>query len=466
MVTYILYLVTTFLVLGCGFVFGFLRKVNEWMYLRKLGEKRHFLPPGDMGLPWAGKMLSFLWAFRSSDPDSMISSFISRYGRTGIYKTLLFGKPTVIVCAPETCIRALADEKDFKLGYPETTQELIGRFHDVSNAKHKRLRRLTAAPITGSESLSRYIDIVQEVITASLDEWASLDRPIEFFTEIKKAAFKVVMHVFLGSEETDDAFAEKLSLLYTDVNQGLNALGLNFPGSSFYRARKAKKELEKIIHKLVDRRISMREKNDAVDRTMDLLDLLIAEEDEDGSKLDKEEIADILHLYLLASHESTAYAMMWVMICLHENPKTLEKAREEQVQMLKRRDPTKKGLSIQEIKQMSYLSKVIDEMLRRVNIAAALYREANTDVTMNGYIIPKGWKVLASLRAVHMDPENHIEPKEFNPSRWENQRSKAGAFIPFGAGSRLERSNPKCPVVYFPAPKPKDNFQARIKRVV
>jgi len=39
-----------------------------------------------------------------------------------------------------------------------------------------------------------------------------------------------------------------------------------------------------------------------------------------------------------------------------------------------------------------------------------------------GYFIPKGWKVLLWLRAVHMDPEHHPNPEEFNPERWNVSR--------------------------------------------
>jgi cytochrome P450 len=35
-----------------------------------------------------------------------------------------------------------------------------------------------------------------------------------------------------------------------------------------------------------------------------------------------------------------------------------------------------------------------------------------------GFLIPKGWKVLVWLRAIHMDHEFHLNPKEFNPARW------------------------------------------------
>ena len=56
-----------------------LKRANSWLYESKLGEeKKRNLPPGDLGLPFMGNMWSFLKAFKSSNPDSFLSSFISR----------------------------------------------------------------------------------------------------------------------------------------------------------------------------------------------------------------------------------------------------------------------------------------------------------------------------------------------------------------------------------------------------
>ncbi|RDX61903.1 Beta-amyrin 11-oxidase, partial [Mucuna pruriens] len=80
---------------------------------------------------------------------------------------------------------------------------------------------------------------------------------------------------------------------------------------------------------------------------------------------------------------------------------------------------------------------VINEMLRCTSLAFSLFREATTDVHINGYMVPKGWRVLAWTRAIHMDPENYSNPQEFNPSRWDDCNTKVGTFLPFGMGSRL-----------------------------
>ncbi|WRX16876.1 Cytochrome P450 - like 10 [Theobroma cacao] len=403
------------------FLFGFLKKVNEWRYVSSLGEKKHSLPPGDMGWPMFGNMGSFLRAFRSKNPDTFIYDLVKRYGRTGIYKTYLFGSPSIIVSIPETCRKVLADDERFGLGYPVSTKQLTGKksFHSIPNSEHKRLRRLTTAPINGHEALAMYIGYIEDIVINSLDEWASMKEPIELLKEMRKVAFKVITHIFVGSSA--ESILGTVEKHYTDLNYGLKSAAINIPGFAFYKALK---------------------------------------------KLQDEDIIDLLLMFLLAGHESSAHAAMWAIIYLHDHPEILQKAKEEQVQILKKRPSTQKGLTLKDIREMNYLQKVT-----------------------RGYLIPKGWKVLVWNRGVHMDPEVYSNPKEFIPARWENHTPKAGSFLPFGAGSRicpgadlakleisiflhyfllnykLEQIKPGGPMVYLPLPRPVDNCLAKVTKV-
>ncbi|KAL0005493.1 hypothetical protein SO802_013054 [Lithocarpus litseifolius] len=71
------------------------------------------------------------------------------------------------------------------------------------------------------------------------------------------------------------------------------------------------------------------------------------------------------------------------MVHLTEHPEALKKAKDVQEEIIKRRPSNQKGLSLKEIKQMEYLAKVIDEMLRMTTIFS-LFREAKVDVSING----------------------------------------------------------------------------------
>ncbi|KAI9200284.1 hypothetical protein LWI28_005367 [Acer negundo] len=44
----------------------------------------------------------------------------------------------------------------------------------------------------------------------------------------------------------------------------------------------------------------------------------------------------------------------------------------------------------------------VNETLRVANIISWVFRRATTDIDIKGYTIPKGWKVFASFKAVHL----------------------------------------------------------------
>nr|AQQ13664.1 beta-amyrin 11-oxidase [Glycyrrhiza uralensis] len=474
------------------YIFGskFVRNLNGWYYDVKLRRKEHPLPPGDMGWPLMGNLLSFIKDFSSGHPDSFINNLVLKYGRSGIYKTHLFGNPSIIVCEPQMCRRVLTDDVNFKLGYPKSIKELARcrPMIDVSNAEHRLFRRLITSPIVGHKALAMYLERLEEIVINSLEELSSMKHPVELLKEMKKVSFKAIVHVFMGSSNQD--IIKKIGSSFTDLYNGMFSIPINVPGFTFHKALEARKKLAKIVQPVVDeRRLMIENGQQEGDQRKDLIDILLEVKDENGRKLEDEDISDLLIGLLFAGHESTATSLMWSITYLTQHPHILKKAKEEQEEIMRTRLSSQKQLSFKEIKQMVYLSQVIDETLRCANIAFATFREATADVNINGYIIPKGWRVLIWARAIHMDSEYYPNPEEFNPSRWDDYNAKAGTFLPFGAGSRLcpgadlakleisiflhyfllnyrlERVNPECHVTSLPVSKPTDNCLAKVMKV-
>ncbi|KAK8542298.1 hypothetical protein V6N12_014899 [Hibiscus sabdariffa] len=463
------------------------KRVNWWLYEAKLGYKQYSLPPGDLGWPFIGNMWSFLRAFKSRDPDSFIHSFVSRYGDVGIYKAFMFGNPSVIVTMPETCKRVLNDDDAFKPGWPTSAVELIGKksFIDISHEEHKRLRRLTAASINGHEALSIYIPYIEQNVVSALEKWSEMGE-MEFLTHLRRLTFRIIMYIFLSSESEE--VMEALEKEYTALNYGIRAMAINVPGFAYHKALKARKKLVAIFQWAVNERRKEGKAKGSLKKE-DMLDGLLGVRDEKGKALDDEEIIDIMLMYMNAGHESSAHTTMWATIFLQQHPQFLAKAKAEQERIVKQRSPTKEGLTLADIREMKYLSKVIDETLRFITFSLTVFREALTDVNINGYLIPKGWKVLVWFRSIHLDPEIYPNPREFNPSRWDDHIAKPNTFLPFGAGSRLcpgndlakleiaiflhhfllnyqlERVNPESRVRYLPHTRPADNCLARVNRL-
>ncbi|XP_027352646.1 beta-amyrin 11-oxidase-like [Abrus precatorius] len=484
------WIIATVLLAGYVYASIFYKGLNGCYYALKLGKKKHYsLPPGDMGWPLIGNIVFFMRLFYSQDPNSFLDNLVSKYGRTGIYKTHIFGNPIIVVCAPDTCRRVLMDDKNFKMGYPKSLREVLrlGSLYDMSSEEHKRFRRLVTAPLTGHSALAMYLERIEDVVINSLERMASMSEPVEISGEMSHISFNIIAHVVIGSENqfTINKVAESFSAMV----EALISLPINVPGFAFHRARKASEDLASIIRPIVDERRRMIMESGRREGKIDLMDILLQDEDETGWKLENEDIVDFLITFLFAGSEGTATSMMWSLIYISENPHVLIKAREEQEQIMKARPPSQKQLSIKDIKQMVYLANVIDETIRRANLGISIFREATSDVEMNGYIIPKGWKALVWTKANHWDPEYYTNPLEFNPSRWEDNSTKPGTFLPFGGGLmhcpgsdlakleisillhffllnyKLERVNPGCPIRYGIGVKPIDNCLAKVMKI-
>ncbi|KAK2352872.1 ent-kaurenoic acid oxidase [Trifolium repens] len=112
-------------------------------------------------------------------------------------------------------------------------------------------------------------------------------------------------------------------------------------------------------------------------------------------------------------------------------------------------------------------------LFRCANIVFSTFREATSDININGYLIPKGWRVMLWSSAIHMDSKYYPNAEEFNPSKWNDYTAKVGTFLPFGAGkvgfvleqTWLERLNPECRVTCLPVRKPIDNCLAKVIKV-
>ncbi|CAA2988497.1 ent-kaurenoic acid oxidase 1 [Olea europaea subsp. europaea] len=410
-------------IVGClcgllGILLWVLKNVNGWYYERNLGEKmRKKLPPGDLGWPFLGNMWFFLRAFKSSNPDSFVSYFVTRFGRTGLHKVHMFGSPSIIVTSPEACRRILTDDEAFKPGWPSSTLNLIGKnsFLGISDEDHRRLRKLTASPVNGHESLAIYMRYIEDNVITTLDKWSNMGQ-IELLTELRKLTFKIIMYIFLSSES--EPVMESLEKEYTDLNYGVRAMAINIPGFAYHKALKARKKLVTTLQSIVDQRREQRRKNQSTTKK-DMMDALMDVEDENGRRLNDDEIIDILVMYLNAGHESSGHITMWATVFLQKNPDIFKRAKAEQEEIVRNMPPDQKGLTLKEIRQMVYLDKVIDETLRVITFSLTVFREAKKDVDICGYTVPQGWKVLIWFRSVHFDPQTYVDPKKFDPSRWD-----------------------------------------------
>ncbi|KAL5747376.1 hypothetical protein ACOSP7_024374 [Xanthoceras sorbifolium] len=107
--------------------------------------------------------------------------------------------------------------------------------------------------------------------------------------------------------------------------------------------------------------------------------------------------------------------------------------------MVTRKNAEGEFITSEDVSQMKYTNKVVEETIRMANIAAVVFRLATREVEYKGYKIPKDWKVIQWIRYMHTNPENFDDPMCFNPDRW--NVTKPGTYQVFGGGSRICAGN-------------------------
>ncbi|XP_073283692.1 ent-kaurenoic acid oxidase 1-like [Primulina huaijiensis] len=438
------------------------------------------LPPGYMGIPFLGEMLAFIWYFKIvRRPNDYITSKLRRYGSDGgLYRTHLFGSPSIIVCPPSAIKFVLQSDSNFLPEWPAPELVGVNALVSVEGDSHARVRNFVLRCINKPDALRRIALMVQPRVTASLKSWAQKGR-ILVHKEAKKVTFGNIGKFFAGFES--DPVLDTLDELFKGLMNGIRSQPINFPGTAYHHAFECRNKAMAIFRQEMEKR-----RENASDARDDLMEGLMQMKDEQGKHLSDVEILDNIVSLVLAGYASTSLAIMWTLYYLGKYPDVVEKLQEEHVPISKRLNG--ESITYDDVSTCKYSSKVVEEVLRMANISAFIFRTARKDVEYKGYKIPKGWKVLCWIRYTHENPEIFEDPTDFNPERW-NKPAKPGTFLVFGGGSRIcpgnmlarlqvsiiihhlvvgyrwKLVNPDAGMAYLPYPKPVDDVEIDITKI-
>ncbi|KAL0298035.1 UNVERIFIED_CONTAM: Abscisic acid 8'-hydroxylase 3 [Sesamum calycinum] len=344
------------------------------------------LPPGYMGIPFLGEMLTFLC------PNEVV--FIEGDEHFTLLLLMIRIKLFLGVAFCGTCTTRVA----------------------VQGSSHTRVRSFVMRAINQPDALHKIALRVQPRITVALESWAQKGR-IRVYKE-----------------------ARRFILLLLPVPEMLNFLpkaegqGALWVGPTQDRLRLCRKKAIAIFRDEMEKR----KKCDTSKGKNDLMEGLMQMKDDDGEQLTETEVLDNIVSLVVAGYTSTSVAIMWAFYYLAMHPNVVEKLREEHMSMTKKLNG--EFITYDDISSCEYTGKVVEEIIRLANIAAFIFQTAKTDVEYKGYIIPKGWKVVCWLRYLHTNPENFEDPMCFNPDKW-NEPPKPGSYLVFGGGSRICAGN-------------------------
>jgi cytochrome P450 len=392
---------------------------------------------GPTPAPFLGNLLAF-----GKDPLGFLTQVTREYG-CGVKIRLEAERDTYVVTHPEHVEYVLTHTgKEFSKGYQRDPimRRVLGNGLVTSEGDFWLRQRRLSQPAFHRQRIAGYGEVMVAYTTRMIATWrdgqildlheAMMRLTLEI---ISKSIFDVDLHEDKRSRGVGEAIevvlTEYSAQLTSAVRIILDRLPFQVPKPGEFKLNKAVDALDRLIYAIVGER-----RNEAADRG-DLLSMLLAAQDEDGSTMNDQQLRDELVTLFLAGHETTANTLSWTFYLLAQHPSVEQKLLEEYKGVAGTEAPT-----VEMYPNLAYTQQVIKEVMRLYPPVWWVSREPLQDWQCDDVLIPKGSEVGMSQWVMHRDPTFYEDPDAFRPERWtvEFERSLPRyAYFPFGGGPRL-----------------------------
>jgi cytochrome P450 len=384
-------------------------------------------PPG----PSSGLKCWSLGPLNNGDPLKYFTGLMREYGdlvslRVLNFRILLLNHPDhiedVLVNHPRKFIKGRV---------LQANKRVFGRGLLTSEGDFWLRQRRLAQPAFHRARIAGYASTMVEYTERLLHEWQDGEER-DIHKEMMRLTLQIVGKTLFDADVERDA---------QDIGKSLELLlelGANFrrtifipqwlPTPTNLRQERAIRQIEKVLYRIIaEKRASGRDSGD-------LLFMLLAAQDEDGSRMTDQQLRDEAITLFLAGHETTANTLSWTWWLLAQNPAVEAKLHAELRTVLAGRAP-----SLDDLPKLVYTNYIITESMRLYPPAWGTARTAIEEHEIAGYAVPKGSGVSFAQWTVHRDARWYDAPEEFRPERWEGdllKRIPRFAYFPFGGGPR------------------------------
>ena len=335
-------------------------------------------------------------------------------------------RPAVLV-GPES-MRAVMVSQQEHFRWRSPTDPVTGLLrHGVlveDGAEHDRLRALMEPPLDKPQAL-RQIPVMQAQSDRVFDGWADGSTQ-DMLVEMRQVALLIFMAALL-----DVDFAPDMARLWSPILRAIKyispGLWIIWPGMPRFGYRQALEQLDAYLYSIIRDR---RQRDPSAAPGDDSADLLTALVRVPG--LSDDLIRDQILTMLTARHDTSTALLAWVLHLFGAHPDVLARAQAEVDAELGSDAPAAAALA-----RLTYLDMVIKETLRLYPPIHVGNRIAADDMTLNGYELQAGDRVMASIYLTQRDEHHWDEPRAFRPERFApGVRHPAFTYLPFGAGPR------------------------------
>ena len=386
-------------------------------------------PPGPRGLPLIGEARSF-----ARDPLAFLTGVADQYGDIANFR--LGGLDVFFVRHPDYIREVLITQRaSFTMtSLRAKINAVVGEGLFTSRGElHARQRRLIQ-PVFRKSRIEAYAGQMAELSLRMREQW----RPggvIDITSEMMKLTMLIAAQALFDHDIGEDTQKVSRNIgtvleFFTRLSSPFLKLSLRLPLPSSLRFKKAVRDLDVVIYRMIERR------KRAAGAGTDLLSLLMqAKDDQTNVYMTEKQLRDEVLTLLIAGHETTANVLAWTFYLLAQRPDADQQLHAEARAVLGGRA----AFTAADIDRLAYARMVMQEGLRLYPPGWFIGREAQTDVKLGDYTVPKGAVVMMSQYVMHRDARFFGEPERFKPERWEGgfqDRLPRGAYFPFSAGDR------------------------------
>jgi cytochrome P450 len=386
-------------------------------------------PPGPRGLPLIGVARDF-----TRDPLGFLTGVAERFGDITSFR---LGRMDVFFLRHPDYIREvlITQRANFTMSpLRAKLNTVVGEGLLTSRGDlHARQRRLIQ-PVFRKSRIEAYASLMAALSARFRDRWRN-GSTIDITDEMMKLTMLIAAEALFEHDIGDDT--EKVSHtidtileFFTKLSSPLLKLQIALPLPSSLRLKRAVRDLDAVIYRVIERRKA------AGAAGNDVLSLLMqARDDVTNVHMTDKQLRDEVLTLLLAGHETNANVLAWTFYLLAQRPDAEQRVHEEAKAVLAGRP----AYSVDDLDRLVYARQVMQEGLRLYPPGWFVGRQAQADVKVGDYVVPKGAMVLVSQYVMHRDPRYYDAPDEFRPERWENgfqERLPRGAYFPFSAGDR------------------------------
>ncbi len=386
------------------------------------------LPPGPR-MPGAMQSLA-IWTRR----NAFFERCRARYGKRFTIRYRVPTEPYVVITDPEE-VKQVFQAPGEIMWSANSSSELVKYFGDsglsLSEEDRHLARRKVVNKSTHGQALEQIGASVDGVTDRELDTWPR-DEVIALYPRVHRLTLKVIRHVCFGSEEDPrlDELVDVLTEMMRFNDNPLSLVETQYLSPRVMRLLSAVPPLgvrsfvecharaDALIYEMVADR---RRRSGADDDARDLLSLLLATSNEDGSPLSPLELRDEIMTTFLAGTTTTASSIAAGVDLIIREPAVHERLIRE----------------IDAGDGEAYLTATVQEILRRKPpLPMVLPRLVMRPVEIGGITYLPGVRLWVNAHLVHHDADVYPDPYVFRPERFLDVAPGTYTWLPFGGGRR------------------------------